>query len=159
MPEFDSRPTRRSILALVASLAAWGILRTPVAAEPVMTIHKGPRCGCCGGWERHLQKNGFTTNAIETTKLDAVKVRLGVPHDLATCHTAEIDGYVIEGHVPASAVRRLLAERPMATGLAVPDMPIGSPGMENGQPELYEVILFGPRLRRSYMRFRADRQV
>ena len=82
-----------------------------------------------------------------------VKARLGVPDDLAACHTAEVAGYVIEGHVPAAALRRFLAEKPNATGLAVPGMPIGSPGMEGGTPEPYEVVLFGPAGRRSYMRF------
>jgi len=80
---------------------------------------------------------------IETAHLNAVKKRLGVPDDLASCHTAEIAGYVIEGHVPASALKRLFAERPAASGLAVPGMPIGSPGMEGGAPESYEVVIFG----------------
>ncbi len=84
---------------------------------------------------------------------DAVRTRLGVPEDLAACHTAEVAGYVIEGHVQAAALRRFLAEKPNATGLAVPGMPIGSPGMEGGTPEPYEVVLFGPAARRSYMRF------
>ncbi len=89
---------------------------------------------------------------------DAVKTRLGVPDDLAACHTAEVAGYVIEGHVPQAALKRFLAEKPDAAGLAVPGMPIGSPGMEGGTPQPYEVILFGPRGRRTYMRFIGDRQ-
>jgi hypothetical protein len=79
--------------------------------------------------------------------------KLGVPDDLTACHTAEVAGYVIEGHVPAIALKRFLAEKPNATGLAVPGMPIGSPGMEGGNPEPYEVVLFGPTARRTYMRF------
>ena len=78
---------------------------------------------------------------------------LNVPDDLAACHTAEVAGYVIEGHVPAVALKRFLAEKPNVTGLAVPGMPVGSPGMEGGTPERYDVVLFGPGLRRSYMRF------
>ena len=87
-----------------------------------------------------------------------MKTRLGVPDDLAACHTAEVSGYVIEGHVPAIALKRLLAEKPDATGLAVPGMPIGSPGMEGGTAEKYEVVLFGPSGRRSYMRFLGGRE-
>ncbi len=93
---------------------------------------------------------------VETGDLDAVKTRLGVPPDLAACHTAQMAGYVVEGHVPALAVKRLLAEKPNATGLAVPGMPSGSPGMQGSTPEEYEVVLFGPAGRRSFMRFRGD---
>jgi hypothetical protein len=93
---------------------------------------------------------------VETRDIDAVKTRLGVPNDLAACHTAEISGYVVEGHVPATALRRFLAEKPQAAGLAVPGMPIGSPGMEAGQPERYDVVLFGPDIRRTYMSFVGD---
>jgi hypothetical protein len=116
-------------------------------------------CGCCGGWVQHLQKAGFATKVIETRDLDAVKTRLKVPDDLAACHTAEVAGYVIEGHVPASALKRLLAEKPDATGLAVPGMPVGSPGMEGGTPERYDVMLFGPNGRRTYMSFIGERSV
>jgi hypothetical protein len=80
-----------------------------------------------------------------------------VPADLASCHTAEVQGYVVEGHVPAAAIRRLLAERPQAAGLAVPGMPVGSPGMEHGTPETYEVVLFGLQGRRTFARYRGDR--
>jgi hypothetical protein len=121
-----------------------------------VTVHRDPNCGCCLGWVQHLQKAGFSTKVLETKDLDAVKTRLGVPDDLAACHTAEVLGYVIEGHVPAPALQRFLAEKPNATGLAVPGMPIGSPGMEGAKPEAYEVVLFGPGGRRSYMRFIGD---
>jgi hypothetical protein len=102
---------------------------------------------------------GFPTKVVDTTDLDAVKTRLGVPDDLAACHTAEASGYIIEGHVPAVALKRFLAEKPDATGLAVPGMPIGSPGMEGSAPEPYDVVLFGPNGRRTYMRFLADRPI
>jgi hypothetical protein len=95
--------------------------------------------------------------SIETADLDPVKRRLGVPTDLTACHTALIGDYIIEGHVPAIALKRLLDERPTAAGLAVPGMPIGAPGMEGGTPELYEVVMFGPAGRRPYMRFVGDR--
>jgi hypothetical protein len=152
MPDIDPKLTRRSVLiAGAASMLQFGTLLA--AAEPVITVHRDPNCGCCLGWVQHLQKAGFPTKVLETKDLDAVKTRLGVPDDLAACHTAEVSGYVIEGHVPALALHRFLADKPYATGLAVPGMPIGSPGMEGGNPEPYEVVLFGPSGRRSYMRF------
>jgi hypothetical protein len=155
MADFDPRLTRRSaLLAAVGSLVPAGTLLA--AEEPVITVHKDPTCGCCSGWVQHLQKAGFVAKVVETRDIDAVKTRLGVPNDLAACHTAEISGYVVEGHVPATALRRLLAERPQAAGLAVPGMPIGSPGMEGGQPERYDVVLFGPNIRRTYMSFVGD---
>jgi hypothetical protein len=129
------------------------------AAEPAITVHKDPSCSCCSGWVQHLQKAGFPTKVIETRDLDAVKTRLKIPDDLAACHTAEVAGYVIEGHVPASALKRFLAEKPDATGLAVPGMPAGSPGMEGGTPERYDVVLFGPNGRRTYMSFIGERSV
>jgi hypothetical protein len=128
------------------------------ASRPSVTVHKDPNCGCCGGWVAHLELNGFEVTTIETTKLNALKARLGVPFDLAACHTAEIGEYLIEGHVPASAIKRLLAERPKARGLAVPGMPQGSPGM-TGEFEQYDVILFGPNERRTYATFKGDKEV
>ena len=152
MPEFDPKLTRRCVLiAGAASMLPFGTLSA--AAEPIVTVHRDPNCGCCLGWVQHLQKAGFPTKVLETRDVDAVKTRLGVPDDLAACHTAEVAGYVIEGHVPAAALQRFLADKPNASGLAVPGMPIGSPGMEGGNPEPYEVVLFGPAGRRSYMRF------
>jgi hypothetical protein len=158
MQDINSRPSRRTLLVLLTSLAGLPFVRTSAAADSTITVHKDSTCGCCTGWVRHLQQNGFTTKVIETSNLDPVKTRLGVPNELAACHTAEIDGYVIEGHVPALAVKRLLAEKPTATGLAVPGMPVGSPGMEGGEAELYDVVLFGPGTRRNYMRFKADQE-
>jgi hypothetical protein len=155
MPDIDPKVTRRWVLiAGAASMLQFGTLSA--ASEPVITVHRDPNCGCCLGWVQHLQKAGFPTKVLETRDLDAVKTRLQVPDDLAACHTAEVSGYVIEGHVPAAALKRFLAEKPNATGLAVPGMPIGSPGMEGGNPEPYEVVLFGPAGRRSYMRFVGD---
>ncbi len=115
-------------------------------ASPRAIVHTDPSCGCCGSWVTHLRQAGFSVDVRETTDLGREKTRLGVPEDLASCHTAEIDGYVVEGHVPAGAIRRLLAERPEATGLSVPGMPIGSPGMAvpGTEPDVYDVVLFGP---------------
>jgi hypothetical protein len=152
MPNSDFHMTRRGVLlAGAASLLPFGVLFA--ATEPLITVHKDPSCGCCSGWVQHLQKAGFPTKVLDTGDVDAVKKRLGVPDDLAACHTAEVSGYVVEGHVPATALKRFLAEMPNVTGLAVPGMPVGSPGMEGGTVEKYEVVLFGPSGRRSYMRF------
>ena len=123
----------------------------------VITVHKDPNCGCCNGWVSHLREAGFSVSTVETGDLDALKTRLGVPADLAACHTAQVAGYLVEGHVPTFALKRFLAEKPNAAGLAVPGMPVGSPGMEGGTPQPYEVVLFGPTGRRSYMRFLGNR--
>jgi hypothetical protein len=161
MHDFDPRPTRRS--ALLAALAAVGTLVSAgalaAAEKPVITVHRDPSCGCCSGWVQHLQQSGFVTKVLETRDIDAVKTRFGIPDDLAACHTAEVMGYVIEGHVPVEALRRFLAEKPNAAGLAVPGMPIGSPGMEGGTPERYDVVLFGPNGRRTYMSFVGEQSV
>src|SRR5437879_142933 len=113
----DPKLTRRSALVAAAGcvLQSGGLF---AAEHPVIAAHKDPNCGCCTGWVEHLQKAGFATQVTETRDLDAVKRRLGVPDDLAACHTAEVAGYVIEGHVPATALKRFLVEKPEATGLA-----------------------------------------
>jgi hypothetical protein len=156
MIDFHPRVTRRSVFVVgaVFLLQAGAVF---AAEEQLITVHRDPNCGCCLGWVQHLQRAGFRTKVLETKDVDAVKTRLGVPDDLAACHTAEVAGYVVEGHVPAAALKRFLAEKPNATGLAVPGMPIGSPGMEGGKPETYEVVLFEPNGRRTYMRFLGDR--
>jgi hypothetical protein len=117
---------------------------------------KDPTCGCCGGWVDHLRASGFAAEVVESSETNLVKIRLGVPQELASCQTAEIGGYVIEGHVPAPAIRRLLADKPDARGLAVQGMPVGSPGMgvEGVEPELYDVILFGASGQRRFMHFK-----
>jgi hypothetical protein len=158
MSAIDFSLTRRSALfAAVASLLETGA--ASAGEKEVITVHKDPTCGCCSGWVEHVQKAGFKTKVWDTRDLDAVKRRLGVPDDLAACHTARLSGYVIEGHVPAVALRRLLVEKPKAAGLAVPGMPVGSPGMEGGKPEKYDVILFGPDGRRTYMSFIGEQSV
>ena len=151
--------SRRSALTLVVGIGALIIGRGEASERSAVTIHKDPNCGCCTGWAQHLAKAGFEVKTVDTTRLDEVKKRLGVPLDLAACHTAEVDGYVVEGHVPALALKRFLSEKPDASGLAVPGMPIGSPGMEGGTPEIYTVILFGPNGRQNYMRFLGNRAV
>jgi len=102
---------------------------------------------------KHLKDAGFAVTVKEASDLQPVRKRLGVPVDLAACHTAEVDGYVLEGHVPGIAVRRLLAERPTAIGLSVPGVPAGSRGMEGGTPRPYDVVLFGKTGRQPFMHF------
>ena len=128
-------------------------------ASPAIMVHRDPTCGCCGGWIEHLRRAGFSVAVVETRDLDTVRERLGVPAELASCHTAEVQGYVVEGHVPVAAIRRLLTERPQAAGLAVPGMPMGSPGMEGGTPETCAVVLFGPQGRLTFARYRGDSQI
>jgi hypothetical protein len=157
MPNVSS-VTRRSML-LAAGATVLQCRAGSAADGPVVTVHRDPTCGCCSGWVRHLQDAGYATNVLETTDIDAVKRKLGVPRELAACHTAEVSGYVIEGHVPATALRRFLSEKPSAKGLAVRGMPVGSPGMEGGTPEPYDVVMFGPAGQRTYMRFLGEQPV
>lgn len=115
------------------------------AGTAQMVVWKTPACGCCDGWVEHVRGAGFTVEVHELDNLNDVKTRAGVPYGMGSCHTAEIDGYFIEGHVPASDIRRLLAERPAVKGLALPGMPVGSPGMEDpsGRVEPYTVVQVG----------------
>jgi hypothetical protein len=107
-----------------------------------MTVYKSPSCGCCVRWIDHLEENGFSVVPRDVPDTRPVKQKLGVPVRLGACHTGLVEGYVIEGHVPATDVARLLRERPPVLGLAVPGMPIGSPGMEGPRPEPYSVFSF-----------------
>jgi hypothetical protein len=109
--------TRRSALLLAAGAAIGATTGSRAAEERIVTVHKDPSCGCCSGWVAHLQQAGFIVRAIETADLDPVKTRLGVPNDLAACHTAQIGGYVIEGHVPAAALKRFLTTSRALSGL------------------------------------------
>ena len=144
MKTADLLPTRRTALGLiaVAGLASGASLRPASAAPPAVRVHRDPGCGCCEKWVEHLRSAGFPVEVVSSDDMTAVKQRLGVPDALVSCHTAEVAGYVVEGHVPADAIRRLLEEKPGATGLSAPGMPIGSPGMEGGRPEVYDVVLF-----------------
>ena len=113
-----------------------------VAELPTIQVYKSATCGCCIRWISHLQEHGFTVTATDVGDMSMVKVEYDVPPRLYSCHTALVDGYVIEGHVPAPDIMLLLAERSEVSGLAVPGMPIGSPGMEGPNPEAYEVFSF-----------------
>jgi hypothetical protein len=149
--------TRRGLIQSAAGAAVLLPLDAS-AAWPAVIVHKDPNCGCCSGWVAHLELNGFRVQVLETSELNRVKTRLGVPFDLAACHTAEVENYVIEGHVPAAALKRFLTERPKALGLSVPGMPNGSPGMA-GEYEEYDVTLFGPNERRVYARFKGEKEL
>lgn len=133
---------RRRLLVSGAAL----VMARPVFATtpPVLELWKMRACSCCAGWAKHFEAAGFTTKVQEVDDVGAVRAAAGVPADLGGCHTSKVEGYVIEGHVPVAAVERLLAERPAVLGLAVPGMPVGSPGMEiEGEPaEPYDVIAF-----------------
>ena len=152
-------PSRREFLTALARVAAV-LVAAPLVASRVraqaasrasvttdvapvaMMVYKDPNCGCCKEWIKHMQKAGFTVTSEDTTNMDAMKVKLGVPGSLASCHTAVVGDYLVEGHVPADVVQKLLKEKPNARGLAVPGMPQGSPGMEGPTKDKYNVMLF-----------------
>ncbi len=122
-----------------AALALPGL----ASAAGVITMHKDPNCGCCSAWADRMRDAGFEVVTKASHDMQSVKHAHGVPGQLASCHTATVDGYVIEGHVPAADVQRLLSQRPAVTGIAVPGMPLGSPGMEvGGQQEAFQVVAF-----------------
>jgi hypothetical protein len=132
----------RPLLAL--SLAMLWASPAFAAAGSSVEVWKSATCECCGNWVKHLEANGFATtvNPAEPAMLADIKRKAGISSKLASCHTAKIDGYVIEGHVPAPDIKRLVAEHPDAVGLTVPGMPVGSPGMEQGaESEPYDVLL------------------
>ena len=149
--------TRRVFLAgLTASVIVGDPQHAGAQSLPKVIVTKDPSCGCCSAWADHIRAAGFSIETRETSDINRFKVRQGVPRALFSCHTADVGGYVIEGHVPAQAIKRLLAERPQAKGLAVPGMPAGSPGMdvEGIAPDTYDVVLFGPLGVSTFARYR-----
>lgn len=148
--------TRRTcLLAVTGILAAPGLLHG--AQGPRLEVWRDPNCGCCGGWVEHIRRDGFVVQDNVVPSVAPFRRMLGTPPDLLSCHAARVEGFVLEGHVPAPAVRRLLAARPAGIrGIAVPAMPVGSPGMEvPGQaPDTYDVIAFGDGPHQTFMRFR-----
>jgi hypothetical protein len=140
----ESNVNRRSFLVmLTAAAAARPILAaTGTATLPPVEVFKSPYCGCCGAWVEHMKAAGFSVKVTEVQDTNASRRRVGLPNQYASCHTAVVAGYVLEGHVPAQDVKRLLAQKPAAIGLAVPGMPQGSPGMEaGGKKDAYKVLL------------------
>lgn len=152
---------RRAFLGGLASGVAAAGFPLACAAQPKITVTKDPNCGCCTAWATHLRENGFEVTLIDNRQINRLKAKLGVPSALASCHTAESEGYVIEGHVPADAIHRLLRDRLKITGLSVPGMPIGSPGMEveGTPPETYSVIAFGPGGQSVFARYEGAREL
>lgn len=134
----------RAFIALGVAAALLVLVGAALPAAPpvAMTVYKSPSCGCCSKWVDVMKKEGFQVTAHDIDDVTPFKREVGVPGNLESCHTAVVDGYVIEGHVPAADVRRLLAERPKVVGLSVPGMVTGSPGMEGGTPEAYDVVTF-----------------
>lgn len=140
------RQRRAWLLGGLATAAALATLRPlgALASAPLVEVWKSPTCGCCQDWIAHLQQQGFEVKAHDTGNTD-MRARLGIPLALGSCHTARVAGYAIEGHVPAREIHRLLKERPRAVGLAVPAMPVGSPGMDGpeygGRKDRFDVLL------------------
>ena len=153
-------------LALGLALAGPGSADTAEGEAPELqvanngyeiTVYKSPTCGCCRQWIRHLKSHGFSVLAIDSDDMTAVKDEMGVPRSLSSCHTARVNGYTIEGHVPAADILRLLEEAPRADGLSVPGMPLGSPGMEAGdRVDAHEVVLFTGSDTEVFARYDAD---
>ena len=132
---------RRHFLASAAAMLA---ARRAVLAEPpsVLTVYKDPSCGCCVNWVKHMSANGFVVTVRDVKNMDEVKATMGVPSALQSCHTAVMGKYVFEGHVPADDIKKLLREKSAVQGLAVPGMPMGSPGMEGVRTDHYDVLAF-----------------
>ena len=133
---------RRNILVAITSLIVLAISSPSQSAGPLITVFKTPTCGCCGKWVEHLKANGFTVKVQEVNDTSAYERQYRVPRTMESCHTAIVNGYTIEGHVPAAEIKRLLNEKPKAVGLAVPGMPVGSPGMEAARSEAFSVFVF-----------------
>lgn len=162
--QIEISPTRRGlIIGAAQAFTAFVVVGTALASQtlPKMTVTRDPSCGCCGDWVEHMKNAGFPVDVAQVDDVMPLKARLGVPEALMSCHTAEIGGYVIEGHVPAEAVKRLLIERPKAIGIAVAGMPVGSPGMEvPGQsPQPYEIVIFSAGKQHVFARYRGLQQI
>ena len=135
------------VVAAAAALspAAGAQSKAPAPKPVMMAVYKTPTCGCCAKWVEHMKQNGFTVHVTDMNDLSTIKTKHGVPSRLQSCHTAVVNGYVVEGHIPAADVKRLLKEKPAVAGLALPGMPQGSPGMEAPPqivPPPYDVLTF-----------------
>ncbi|MEO8909633.1 MAG: DUF411 domain-containing protein [Gemmatimonadaceae bacterium] len=138
------------LLAIAVALAAVSVTTAAVrngasvaeTKKPTITVYKDPSCGCCKNWIAYLEKHGYRVDAKDTPNMPEIKHSLGVPDGLTACHTAVVNGYLIEGHVPAEDIDRLLAQKPTIAGIAVPGMPMGSPGMDGSPAQRYKVISF-----------------
>jgi len=134
---------QRTLAILLGASLSFGSALISAETEHNIHVYKSPTCGCCTDWVKHLEDNGFEVDVSEVDNVTPVKIKAGLTPALSSCHTAFINDYVIEGHVPASDIRRLLSQAPQARGLSVPGMPAGSPGMEMGdRKDPYQVLLF-----------------
>lgn len=132
---------RRTLLQAVLLSALPAPLLAATPTPPLVEVYKSEWCGCCEAWIDHLKANGFAVKAQNVGDTGEYRKKFGIPNDLGSCHTGLVQGYGIEGHVPAADIKRLLVERPKAKGLAVPSMPLGSPGMEGPRKDPYDVLL------------------
>ena len=143
----DGKRTLWTLIGLAAAAAVglgwgFGLFDTTTSTAEEVVVYKSPSCGCCGNWSSHLRRNGFKVTVVNVEDMDPLKQRYGVGDELESCHTAVVSGYVVEGHVPAADIRRLLSERPAVTGLAVPGMPAAAPGMDDSDGEPFNVLTF-----------------
>ncbi|MDM9380212.1 DUF411 domain-containing protein [Chlorogloeopsis sp. ULAP01] len=129
---------------LISTTSIWHKETEPYSDKREITVYRSPACGCCGAWIEHMQKHGFKIKAdIKTDEMEAIKQKYNLPQDLASCHTAIIDGYVMEGHIPADDIKRFLKQKPKFVGLAVPGMLVGTPGMESGnRKQPFSIVAF-----------------
>jgi hypothetical protein len=135
-------PSRRAFIATVATSLVARRAIVAQKAPSVVTVYKDAGCECCAKWVKHLSASGFVVSPHDVLNMDEIKRTMNVPQALQSCHTAVVDRYVIEGHVPADVIKKFLAEKPSSLGLAVPGMPMGSPGMEGPTAERYNVLAF-----------------
>lgn len=135
----------KKIVASIVMLCSTAFSYSTFATEqkPLVEVYKSPTCGCCKGWVKHLEQNGFAVKAHDVSDVSAARQFLGMPQQLGACHSAKVGNYLVEGHVPAADIHKLLKEKPKALGIAVPGMPPGSPGMESPHPVRYETLLVG----------------
>ncbi|HJO04491.1 MAG TPA: DUF411 domain-containing protein [Acidobacteriota bacterium] len=134
---------RIAVIAVVLVAFAGGWLyagRTPLVDGTKVVMYQNPACGCCSKWAAHMEATGFTVEIHKTDQLNSIKQREGITPETAGCHTSMVDGYLVEGHVPAREIARLITDRPDVKGIAVPGMPMGSPGMEGGRTDHYDVL-------------------
>jgi hypothetical protein len=148
---FKSAAAASALASVVVSKRAFASVATAgistgdtadLAPPPVITVYKDPSCGCCDKWCKHLASNGFVVQPQDTKDVDAIKKQMYVPDKLQSCHTALVGRYVVEGHVPADLIKKMIKEQPQFLGLAVPGMVNGSPGMEGDTKDKYDVVSF-----------------
>ncbi len=140
----NNSQTVLSNFQLISNTSIWDKETESYSGKREITVYRSPSCGCCGAWIEHMQKHGFKIKEdIKTDEMEAIKQKYNLPQDLASCHTAIINGYVMEGHIPADDIKHFLQQKPKFTGLAVPGMPLGTPGMESGnRKQPFAIVAF-----------------